>query len=310
MMKFSRIGAAALALALSVTFLTPTSVLAATETKQELPRNAENKDDYDLVESTTTIVAGPFEDTLEGEEAMENAAISQGFVSTTYSGNWAFYKDGKGYYWVAGYSRSEDEDKIYIKKTTYTNTITGQTSGKEDDVVTRINKDSADYMKFQSSIRVKKGEVTYLAVSLKNGDTKIKSVKSSKKSIFTAKLYKKMYHEAITADHVDPSYDVSDDGTWTYYYYNSVGEKIILGNDKDAASYAAYEAALKATNGSSAVRYIKIEGKKVGKANLSFKITDAAATRILEKCLFSFIDERNGKLCNIQIHEEGTLVGE
>lgn len=259
MMKFARIGATALALALSITFLTPSTVLAAPETKQELHRNSENEDSSSVIETNSKDVLGPYESYFDAQDAAE----------------------AKGYYknddWVDGYIAYRNESREwYVKYTTYTNIITGKTSTKEADVNSRFSPDSDDYYKFQSAIRIKKGEITYLAIPLKNGDTTIKKVKSSKKSIFTAKLYKKMSDEYTTKDSANWNSTKNSDGTYTYFYYNSVGDKVIIGTfADDAAGRAKREEALKATNGSYACRYIKLEGKSEGKANLKFRVYNA-----------------------------------
>ena len=155
MRKLSRFGAAALAFALSVTFVAPVTANAATETKERLHWNYEFSDGEDLIENDTQIVGGPFEN---------------------YSDAFAEYSN-KGYSYEAGYSIEGDEYGIwYIYKRTYTNLATGSTGTTSRDVNSRYKSDSADYHKYQSSIRIKKGETTYLGIPLINGDTTIKNI--------------------------------------------------------------------------------------------------------------------------------------
>ncbi|WP_035766935.1 hypothetical protein [Butyrivibrio sp. NC2002] len=272
MKHFSRIGAAALALALSVTFVTPTTVLAATETKRELNYNYEYEDDSDLIESSRTVV-GTYSDDEEGYDAMRAAAKANGWVTSTYSNGLirAFYDDDedKAYYWNKGYYGDDDDDYHFIVTyTTYTNIATGVTSTSEGDVNKRYSSDSADYHKIQSSIKIKKGETTYLCVPLKNGDTEIKNVKSKKKSVFTAKSYSKMGSVYSTANIANIEEEKNADGTYTIFYYNSLGEKIVVGNSKDSD----IESKIKNTNGSSAYKYIKLVAKKAGKGKLTYNI--------------------------------------
>jgi hypothetical protein len=261
MRKLARIGATALALALSITIMTPGTAMAATETKEKLARNYENRDYNSLIEENRKNVLGPFDDVFDAYDA----AKAKGYR-----------KNGD---WIEGYSLHEDltTKKIYVVYTTYTNTVTGQTSTKSSEVNTRFSSESDESNRFQSAIRIKKGEITYLAIPLHSGDFTIKKVKSSKKSIVSAKLYKKMSSEYTTQDR--PSYfsRTNPDGTCSYFYVNSVGDKIVIGTfTNDDAGKAKLKAALDATNGSEAVRYIKLEGKKEGKANLTFKVYNIA----------------------------------
>ncbi len=298
MRKLSRFGAAALALALSVTFLTPVQALAAkNETRITLRKEKSfmASDEYqisenDLIDKNVTtferITGQATTDYFDAEEnCIDNiilAMAAKGLATTTKPAEGISPStrtvNGTTYYyssWNWDDCDSEYKDGVYmyfytgITVTQYVNTLTGKTSVFWQEVDPNYSTDEAKLNSFQSAIRVKKGEITYLAVPLSGGDTQIKAVKSSKKSVATASAYNKLGSESISnednvrIDNVDGGYEVS--------YKTTVGAKIVVGTYKtyDEAKAAAINVE---TTTSGATRYIKIDAKKPGKTNLTFNI--------------------------------------
>ncbi|WP_026525974.1 hypothetical protein [Butyrivibrio sp. MB2005] len=293
MRKLSRFGAAALALALSVTFLTPVQAQAAkNETPAELQKKGALADEDELIDKNWTRVE--VEGTTEAEviEKLEKAALEKGFISTTrpadtvswdihvingtlyYSNTYFYFNSNPSAVWddadenIVGY-------KGYFEGCTFYNTQTKKSSSYKNEVYNNYTADEAKFNSFQSAIMVKKGEITYLRVALSGGDTEISNVKSSKKKIAKVSVYKKMSSDTTTnKDNVQirPEKDPSTGKTtYTVYYCTTVGAKVVVGtfDDRDKAEEAAKGAEMTA---SSAVRYIKIVGNKTGKSKLTFNI--------------------------------------
>ena len=203
MRKISRFGAMALALALSVTIISPTTALAAKKvsTTQTLTKNVTDGISYSNFNFITTNinVVGSFDSWSEMREYAE-------------SKGWYDSEEGE---LIDGYSTTwDDNDKLVLKYITYTNTITGKTSTDVDDLYTDSSAE-----KFASGIRINKDETTYLAVPLKNGDVEIKNVKSSKKSVLKASRFKKKDYVYKTNEGVDLESETTN-GQTTYYYWH------------------------------------------------------------------------------------------
>ena len=259
MKHFSRIGATALALALSVTFVTPTTVLAAKENYDarvdvELERKKTN-DTYSYGCITTDVkVVGQYND----YDAMIAAAEAAGY-----------YKDGKwvdGYDWEEQYDEATRKDVYFITYTTYKNEITGQSSVKKDDV----NPDPTytKELSLTSKVYIDTDEVTLLKIPLRSGDTTIKKVKSSKKKVLTATLDKKNNSKYVTNDNI---YAWNPDSDGNYYYYTTTGTKVILPKDSEGNLDETSEA-YKNSNASSGTAYIVLTPKKSGTSKVSFDI--------------------------------------
>ena len=251
MRKISRFGAMALALALSVTIISPTTALAAKKvsTTQTLTKNVTDGISYSNFNFITTNinVVGSFDSWSEMREYAE-------------SKGWYDSEEGE---LIDGYSTTwDDNDKLVLKYITYTNTITGKTSTDVDDLYTDSSAE-----KFASGIRINKDETTYLAVPLKNGDVEIKNVKSSKKSVLKASRFKKKDYVYKTNEGVDLESETTN-GQTTYYYYTSNGEKVVVSDGYSGDAY-------KSTSSSEATLYIKLTPKKSGKSVLSFDIYNA-----------------------------------
>ena len=285
MKKVLKMGTAALAFALALTMSVPVTAQAKAETKIQLHKNSYYSDSSDLIQENTTVVAGPFNrNTKDGETAFENAAVQGGFVAPDATGNYAFRRynpnncscTGRAYYWKPGYSTKVESNNTVIIYKYYVNTMTGQTGTSLSEVNKRITKESAEYNKFQPSIKIKKGEITYLSVPLQNGDIEIGQIKSSKKSVVSAKKYNRISYVYNTDDNASLSYDKNDDGTYTYYYLNSVGEKVVVITSADSK---AISDAKKTTNGSYAYKCIKLVGKKSGASKVSFDVFNKAGVK-------------------------------
>ncbi|WP_408071722.1 hypothetical protein [Butyrivibrio sp. JL13D10] len=261
MMKFSRIGATALALALSVTFLTPSTVSAANEKNYDAEyevglgnvRTSTYYDD-DLVSVDNKKIA-EYATKAEAEKAFADAG----------------YKEDDGYSvknWVKG-----GKDVWVIIQKIYKNEITGKTASKEEEVVDKY----ASEVQFDKTINIKKGEVTLLRVSLINGDTAIKKVKSSKKKVVTAALDKKNTSKMETNENVS-YYMLEKDNDGNYFYYTSLGTKVIIPKDKEGDPDTSSNE-YKNSNASSASVGIKLTAKKPGKAKLSFDVYNKNGTK-------------------------------
>ncbi|MCR5100193.1 MAG: hypothetical protein K6B41_02415 [Butyrivibrio sp.] len=218
------------------------------------------------------------DDDHDGQADMRAEAIAKGYVTkVTYYDDFDFYiKDETtdtttySYYtWNDGYSSTTIDyngaDYYVITKTTYTNTITNQSSTTRSDI--SGSKDNVTTI--ADTVYVKSGEDSYLSIGLKNGDTSIKNVKSSKKKIMTAKLFNKLGSTTITNDRV---YTSLDEAKTTQYYYTSLGEKKIAATRTSTSEAWTYTADYISSNGSSAIAYIKVSPKKAGKSVISFDI--------------------------------------
>jgi hypothetical protein len=297
MIKFSKICATALAMAMTVTLVAPVTAFAKVETTETLHLVKDLPgDDDELIDSNTVKIG-----TITGNGATIGAARSdaeaklvaalkeKGFATTEKPYDDApsiTTADGTKYY-VSYNVEDRDYDEIAantwaywyigVTATVYTNRATGKSSVFRDLVDSNFTNDENVSRQFQKAIRIKKDEITYLSVALTGGDTTIKNIKSSKKKIATAKLYKKMGTETNTNQDVASILGETDPTTgkttWTVSYYTTVGAKIIVGTYDN---YDAAEAARKAVNtdASSAVRYIALTPKKTGKTNLSFDIVN------------------------------------
>ena len=310
MRKFSRIGATALALALSVTFLTPTTAMAAKSTKSSKASTTEElgkvgsdtlyvNEDVKVLGEYTGTGSSIGEASDNAELQVVNAGIPGGWLSATQTGDFIhriYLWNGTiytSYYYKDGIDISQEQASVYgdatqsykitVKQTTYVNPVTGKTSVKSStDVYTN---DNAARQKFVSGIRIKTGETTYLQVPLKNGDTNITAVKSSKKKIVTATRFTKKDRVVESNDNIDVKSETVD-GKTTNYYYTSTGDKVILGED-----YTKDVNYLTKTNSSADV-YIKLEAKKSGKSTLSFNIVNAqgAQTGSVKVTVYSMAD--------------------
>ncbi|MCR5657416.1 MAG: hypothetical protein K6G06_08130, partial [Butyrivibrio sp.] len=305
MMKLSRFGAAALAIALSVTFVNPTVALAKTERTAQLNYAGDFSDDSEIIDEDVVSlgnIVGTGTDEAEADDdawkkALE-AAAAKGLVTTTKPSEKVSPDpesktiDGKTYYYEEGGIKNsnwinDDDGVTYtatlvnVRGTIYKNRITGKTSIFKNEVDSNFTEDEATARQFQKAIRIKAGETTYLGIKLIGGDTKISGIKSSKKAVATAKLYSKMSTETNTNEdlaNIEPIYDQSTGKyTYTVSYYTTVGAKVVVG------TYDNYDKALEARksvkgDASSAYRYIALNSKKKGKTNLSFNIINKNGT--------------------------------
>ncbi|WP_026499582.1 hypothetical protein [Butyrivibrio sp. WCD2001] len=300
MMKLSRIGAAALAVALSVTLCTPTTAIAASKKKPlaavELDKQGDGSEGVDI-DKKEYVFDGVEDETnnIDAEDVarMKMAAqgVAEGWLSDQYSQQyfeyefWApviengvvrtkdYYSKGNFEYNRANVGNySTDDGKTYriiATVTTYKNRTTGATGAREKDVV---NKDITHT--FAKGIRVKTGEITYLSVPLVNGDVGITNVKSSKKKIVKAERFNKK--DTVTVSNDNISVEVDADGT--EYFYTSTGQKIILGNNKTEGYDRTKVAEYASRTDSSATCWIKLTPNKSGKTKLSFDITNSTGT--------------------------------
>ena len=296
MMKFSKLGAAALALALSVTIFTPTTAFA--KSKPEAFTKLEQVGDLidDDVFDYNTIKVGDITGTGKNySAALEDrnrklvaVLLANGLATTEEPANAScstITVDNVKYYASFSYKHANSSYSKGVYTYTYTdvsgkvykNRLTGKTGPFKEMLNNNYSSDENVTRQFQKAIRIKKGEKTYVSISLNGGDTVIKGVKSSKKSVATAKLYNKFsLVENTNADNgisIKSETDAAGNTTYTVYYYTTVGGKVIVGtySNRDDA-----EAAVKATNAddSSAVRVIALDGKKAGKTTLSFSIVN------------------------------------
>ncbi len=282
MIKFSKICATALALAMSVTFVAPTTALAATKasTTEELGKVGSDTESV----TTDVKVVGTYtgETRRDAEAKMVAAGLAGGWLKTTKSSDFdneeEFYNgtDWEYYYYPDGYTFDDDygmtgtypdgkyQCTLTVKLTEYVNATTGKRSTKMSEAYTN---DEAAQQKFVSGIRIKNGETTYLAVPLKNGDVNIKNVKSSKKKIVKAKRFTKKDEVILSNDNVDYNTETVD-GKVVRYFYTSAGEKVVLADDYEK------DAKYLTTTDSSATVYIKLTPGKTGKSKLSFDIVN------------------------------------
>lgn len=243
MRKVSRIGAAALAVALSVAFATPSTAHAA-----RIPEVVVN-----LSKEKTN-------DTYSSGLITKDKNV----VFQTTDRN-AFYAEYKKYWKDNSYGSTSrtigNVTTYYIYRITYKNELTGATSTEEKDV--NPSATYSDEVKLTSKVYVNAGEPTNLVVYLRNGDTTIKKVKSSKKSVLTATIDKKNSQVTKT----DNNAEIMTDKDGNKFYYRSTGEKVYLPKEhtRDSAEY-------KATNGSSSQITIRLNPKKPGSSKVSFKI--------------------------------------
>ena len=290
MIKFSKICATALALAMSVTFVTPTTALAAKKVSTETELGRVGSDTESL--NTDVKVVGTYtgETSGDAQAKMVAAGLAGGWLKTTESSDFdnevEFYNGTvwEDYYYPDGYTFDDDygmtgtyPDGKYqctwtVKLTEYVNASTGKRSTKKSEAYTN---DEAAQQKFVSGIRIKNGETTYLAVPLRNGDVNIKNVKSSKKKIVKAKRFTKKDSVNLSNDNLDfHRYDGSGlksevvNGKTVYYFYTSAGEKVVLADDYEK------DAKYLTTTDSSATVYIKLTPGKTGKSKLSFDIVN------------------------------------
>ncbi|WP_026499341.1 hypothetical protein [Butyrivibrio sp. WCD2001] len=304
MVKISKIGAVALAMALSVTFLTPTTALAAkkVEDSMTLQKVSDYYDDAAIIDKDVKSFADITETAATYGAArdaaykkMFDAFVANGIATTTKPADNVYCDDrtisGTTYYYDDSdttWSYDDDDDgTVYtvklanIRGTVYKNSATGKTSMFRSEVDSNYTADEAAANQFQSAIMLKKGEITYLRIPLEGGDTAISKVKSSKKSVVTAKAYNKLGGETVTnADgvHIEPKYDAATDKTtYTVWYQPTVGARVVVGTYE---KYDDAEAAVKASTQSanSATRYIALDAKKVGKSKLSFSIVNKNGT--------------------------------
>ncbi|WP_044913745.1 hypothetical protein [Butyrivibrio sp. WCE2006] len=283
MLKVSKLGATALALALSVTFLTPSTALAASKPSATVNLDKVGTNTLRVDEDVKSIFTQSGErDAVEA--AVVKAGIAGGWLSATEVGefeNPIYLYDGEGYstyYYKDGYqfnfkdldTYSDDTDnvKYTVTQRVYINPTTGKTSVKEDDVY--VN-DEAAMQKFVSGIRIAAGETTYLSVPLINGDINITNVKSSKKKILKAKRFEKKDVVLTSNANVIVKSEVVG-GKTVHYFYTSAGEKVVLADDytKDPKYLAATR--------SNAVVYIKLTPVKTGSSKLSFDIVNEQGT--------------------------------
>ncbi len=322
MRKLSRFGAAALALALSVTFLTPVQAQAAkNETTASLQLKEKLTDESSVIDTdviTVGDVSGTGVDDAYNDaddnarnNAYKNAVkalADKGLATTTepafncssreIDGTTYYYS---GYSWGdTDYSYAADGTCTCVLKGVYTwkyiNSQTKKSSIFRKEVDNNYTADEAKARTFQSAVMVKKGEITYLAVALRGGDTKITGLKSSKKNIAKVSVYKKMSVDATTnADNVKVNYvydEVAKKGSWVVSYYTTVGAKVIVGtyDDEDKANEAAKNAEMTA---SSAARCIKIDARAIGKSNLTFNIVNKNGNVSKVKTTIHVVDDTN-----------------
>lgn len=294
MRKLSRFGAAALALALSVTFLTPVQAQAAKpenygaslKLKEDIP----DRGVIDVDKITIGDITGKANDKQSAyENALENIALAlagKGLATTTKPAietnkyDEIETADGTKYYTWYDWDNIDYNDDVTFKGVytwKYTNTQTKKSSVFLKEVQNNYTSDEAKARSFQSALRVKKGEITYVEVPLTGGDTTIEKVKSSKKSIAKVSIYNKISSDTTdtTERHVEYE-EVTDPTTkktsYTVYYYTTVGARVVVG------TYESLEDAEKAMNeaeaiaSTSAVRYLKVDAKKSGKTKLTFNI--------------------------------------
>ena len=246
MIKVSKLGAAALAIALSVAFATPATASAAgypvVAITQEQVENGQTYGDGTITTDEKIIYQTTDYEAYRTERAKYSNRDDISFTSRTISG----------------------KTNYYIIQRTYKNEITGATGDKK--TVAPEVKATDDWF-LTKQVYVNAGEPTYLRVNLINGDTSIKGVKSSKKGVLTAEIDKK--NSSVSISEFGASYKT--DAAGNYYYLSTTGVKTMLPKDKwgycdtDSAEY-------KATNGSRASIMIKVNPKKAGTSKVSFKI--------------------------------------
>ncbi|WP_026526048.1 hypothetical protein [Butyrivibrio sp. VCD2006] len=246
--KFSKLGAAALAIALSLTTLAPISA------------NAAGYPTVDI-ELSTTKTNQTFDDALITEN---NTVIYSTTDRNAFTVEWDKYKN------LQGYSRdsSSTDGKnytYYIIQKTYKNEITGAVGLSKADV--SPNSQYTEEKTLTKEVYVVAGEPTILNVELMNGDTAIKKVKSSKKKVVTAALDKKHKSVTITSSHPQ----IYSDNTG-YYYRKSTGEKVYIPKSASGYSYDKESAEYKNSNASSASIGILLNPKKAGTSKVSFSI--------------------------------------
>ncbi|WP_408071725.1 hypothetical protein [Butyrivibrio sp. JL13D10] len=242
MRRVSKLGAA-LAVALSVAFATPSAAHAAAIPTVRVGLEKKKINDT-------------YSDSLITED---NNVVFKTTDEKAWDAEWKKYSNDRSYQRTSKTIGSVTT--YYIYQTTYKNEITGASSLVRDDVAPEEK--NAEESTFTSTVYVDEGVPTDLAVSLRSGDTHIKKIKSSKKSVLSAELNKKK--STVTKTDKNVSYYTDKDGN--KYYYKTTGEKVYLPKDntKDSPEY-------KATNGSSATAYIRINPKKTGTSKVSFKI--------------------------------------
>ncbi|WP_026496539.1 hypothetical protein [Butyrivibrio sp. WCD3002] len=295
MRKLSRFGAAALALALSVTFLTPVNALAAkNEYTEELNLNKDISDSGVVDNDKITIgdVTGTGTNSYDAQEDAKDkivrALVARGLVTTTKPVCACKSRaiDGTVYYYSDYYHDKTDSSSsggvytytykgVYIYK--YTNSQTKKTSIFRREVDSNYTGNEAKERTFQSAIRVKKGEITYLGVSLTGGDTAITSLKSSKKAIAKVSLYNKMSEDTTDTSKLHTDWEeITDPATnkisYVLYYYTTVGARVVVGTFENFSDLEKAMIQTETTASASATRFIKIEAKKPGNTNLTFSI--------------------------------------
>ncbi len=314
MSKFSKFGAAALALALSVTILSPTHVFAAQNTSQSLYRNSDLGDSSSVITEDVKDYLSSGKITVTGATSQEardavkevvlKKAVAEGFATTTepkyeygYSSTTIgmttyYYSSSASIYAEADYDSST---KVYIGELTrakfyrYTNSLRNITSITRIEALGRQSSDSADYNKFVSAIRVRKDYTTFLNVELLAGDDAIK-VKMGKKDkkVLNASVVKKM-GRTIASNEDGAEIQTMADGKYEVSYYNSAGEKIIVG------TFDKYEDALAAkkdsVRGSYATRYIKLAPKKSGSASVTIEFYNGKKKSCSTKVKIYVVDD-------------------
>ena len=251
MRRISKIGAAALALVLSVSFLNPTTV------------HAVRADDKTIIIGVSELVAN---DTYDSKLITTDVRRIAEFATKQEAEN--AYK-AAGYTATAGYDIKQwakgGKDLYVITYTVYKNEITGAASVNRSDV----DPSKKTQTGFTRTVYINKGEVTKLMVMTGNGGINIKNVKSSNKKIFTAKVNRDDYYKYETNDNA--AYEKDEFGN--YCYYTSTGTKVIIPKNADGTcNEDSYE--YRSSNGSMACLSIKVTPLKAGSANLKFNVLD------------------------------------
>ncbi|WP_026498124.1 hypothetical protein [Butyrivibrio sp. WCD2001] len=245
MRKFSKIGATALALALSVAFATPASVNAANYPVKyiELEREKTNvtysskliTEDNTIIYQTTDYKA------FQAEAAKYSGDSTVKRVTTTVKGNKTYY----------------------LVRTTVKNEISGATGSDADPKATYAEEET-----LTKRIYINSDGPTLLGVGLRNGDVAIKKLKSSKNSVLTATIDRSKGGVAKT----DENADIEKDKNGNYYYRTSTGQKIIIPKNAKGTGYDQESAEYKNSNGSAAAVYIKLTPKRCGTSKVSFAV--------------------------------------
>ncbi|SDB41340.1 hypothetical protein [Butyrivibrio sp. INlla16] len=287
MMKLSRIGAAALAVALSFTLLTPVGVKA--EQWHDYNKGAGTV--IDKYEKTITVTGTDNGDGTAGgwnankaELAAWNNAVAQGIAVAGTETSWNkridvidtsvtpaktihnYFKYASGGYTSTSTNdpAADNKSTTCILKFTYTeykNTITGEMAYNEDDLSggNRLT-ETPNYI--DSKITVHTGDFDDIGILLDGGNVEIRNIKSSNKKVVQARLGDTWVNKTTKIKDIN-----KDDKGFYYVANNGSGENIYV------------PSADTKVNASSAIISIRVFGKKVGKAVISFDIYDVNGTK-------------------------------